>query len=130
MNQAQIKELQNRQKEVNAAIETLATQFQDMMKNSTLDINNPMQSSFQKLQLDINTMIIDQNVRKLLVIIRLLKEFRITDNSYQEDRQEFENQCFGAIETVKQCVKESYDQLTALSQEGFAVRQAASKFLH
>lgn len=118
------------QDKTDEAISTLAIEFQRIMKDATIKIDNPLQSSIQKLDLDIHTMKIDQSARQLLYIIRLIKEVKVADDSYQSDREQYEQQCEEATKRVKQCVKESYDQLTEIAEEGFLVRQAASKFLH
>lgn len=127
VNADNIKDLQNRTDE---AISTLALEFQKIMKDATIAIDNPLKSSIQKLDLDIHTMKIDQSARQLLYIIRLIKEIKVADDSNQQDRAQYELQCKEATKRVKECVRLSYNQLTDLAEEGFAVRQAASKFLH
>ncbi|KAK8899404.1 hypothetical protein M9Y10_001720 [Tritrichomonas musculus] len=127
VNSDNIKDLQNRTDE---AISTLALEFQKIMKDATIAIDNPLKSSIQKLDLDIHTMKIDQSARQLLYIIRLIKEIKVADDSNQQDRAQYEIQCKEATKRVKECVRLSYNQLTDLAEEGFAVRQAASKFLH
>ena len=113
-------------------ISTLAVEFQRILQDSSLVANNDtLKSSHQKLQLDIHTMKIDQSARDLLCLIRELKEDRVTSpEPYAADRADFQHQCANATETVKKCVLECYNQLTEIAEEGFSVRQSASKFLH
>lgn len=123
------KNISDLQTKTDEAIKTLAVEFQKIMEDASL-ADDPLKSSIQKLNLDIHTMKIDQSARQLLYIIRLIKEVKVSDDSYQEDRAQFEAQCEEATKLVKRCVKDSYDELTRIAEEGFNVRQAASKFLH
>lgn len=109
VNSDNIKDLQNRTDE---AISTLALEFQKIMKDATIAIDNPLKSSIQKLDLDIHTMKIDQSARQLLYIIRLIKEIKVADDSNQQDRAQYEIQCKEATKRVKECVRLSYNQLT------------------
>lgn len=127
---AKTKNVTDLQEKTDEAIKTLALEFQKIMKDAAIEINNPLNSSTQKLDLDIHTMNIDQSARQLLYIIRLIKEVKVADDSYQQDREQYEMQCEEYTKKVKECVRESYDRLTKIAEEGFAVRQAASKFLH
>jgi hypothetical protein len=111
------------------AIAALASEYKEFISDARIVQDDPLTSSRQKLQLDVHTMAIDQNARKLLRIIQSIKEFKVTDDSHQEQRQQFEGECIAATQHVQSCIIASYDTLTALADEGFRVRQEASKLL-
>jgi hypothetical protein len=116
-------------RDTRAAIDALKSEFEQLIRDAKIEVDEPLASSRQKLQLDVHTMTIDQNARKLLQIIRCIKEIKVSDNTYDADQEKFENQCEEAASRVRECIVESYQELTRLSDEGFAVRQAASKHL-
>jgi hypothetical protein len=121
--------LQRLRRETLAAISSLAVSFQGLVQDAVIDTDDPLSTSARKLQLDVHTMRIDQNARKLLCIIRAIKELKVTDNSNEEARAEFAARCGAAAQGLRECLRQSYDGLSELGDEGFAVRQAASKLL-
>lgn len=106
----------------------LAREYKDLVNDAKISEDN-LQASYQKLQLDRHAMVIDQKVRNLLVIIRRIKEMKVADNSHQRDREVFEGQCNVASRGIRDVVQEAYAQLSTLADQGFAIRQAASKLL-
>jgi hypothetical protein len=121
--------LQKLRRDTLAAISSLAVSFQGLVQDAAIDTDDPLATSARKLQLDVHTMRIDQNARKLLCIIRAIKELKVTDNSNESARAEFAAGCGTAAQGLRECLRQSYDELSALADEGFAVRQAASKLL-
>ena len=111
------------------AIRTLALSFQSLVKDAQISSDDVLEASRQKLQIDVHTMEIDQAARSLLTCIRRIKELKVTDNTYQEDRAKFEEECIESTNAIHQQVDECYKQLTDLSNEGFEILQAASKLL-
>jgi hypothetical protein len=129
MNTAPDTRIQKLRKDTLLSIAALASSFQGLVQDASIDADDPLATSARKLQLDVHTMRIDQNARKLLCIIRAIKELKVTDNSHEGLRAEFAGTCASASESVRECLRQSYEELSALADEGFAVRQAASKFL-
>lgn len=115
--------------ETTNAISTLARAFRDLTEDAKINTDDVLETSRQKLQIDVRTMEIDQAARKLLTCIRRIKELKVTDNSFQDDRERFEAECVESTAIINQQVKECYEQLTKLSNEGFDVLQDASKLL-
>ena len=115
--------------ETTNAISTLARAFRDLTEDAKINTDDVLETSRQKLQIDVRTMEIDQAARKLLTCIRRIKELKVTDNSFQDDRERFEAECVESTAIINQQVKECYEQLTRLSNEGFDVLQDASKLL-
>ena len=111
------------------AIRTLALSYQSLMKDAEISSDDVLEASRQKLQIDIHTMEIDQAARSLLTCIRKIKELKVTDNTYQADREHFEEECKESTQAINQQVNECYQQLSDLSNEGFAILQQASKLL-
>ena len=85
--------------------------------------------SYRKLALDRHAMVIDQKVRALLILIRQMKELKVSKNSQSGDRGEFARRCVDEANALYSVVQDSYRQLSELADRGFAVRQAASKLL-
>ena len=85
--------------------------------------------SYRKLALDRHAMVIDQKVRALLILIRQMKELKVSKNSQSGDRGEFARRCDDEANALYSVVQDSYRQLSELADRGFAVRQAASKLL-
>lgn len=117
------------QKSTLATVSTLATEFRDLVEDASIAQDDPLTASRQKLQIDVHTMKIDQSARNLLRIIRSIKELKVTDNSYTEELNIFEEECKEAANAVQECVRESYNQLNNLALHGFSVCQSASKLL-
>ena len=111
------------------AIRTLALSYQSLMKDAEISPDDVLEASRQKLQIDVHTMEIDQAARSLLTCIRKIKELKVTDNTYQGDREKFEEECKESTQAINQQVNECYQQLSDLSNEGFAILQEASKLL-
>ena len=65
----------------------------------------------------------------LLILIRQMKELKVSKNSQSGDRGEFARRCLDEANAVYSVVQDSYRQLSELADRGFAVRQAASKLL-
>jgi hypothetical protein len=116
-------------KDALVAIAALATEYQGLVKDAAIDKDDPLSSSRQKLQLDVHTMAIDQNARKLLRIIRSIKELKVSDDFFQDQRGEFEQDCNARSDVVSSCMAESYQRLSQLADDGFHVLQTASKLL-
>lgn len=114
------------------AITTLAKEFKELMKDAMITINDDeaaLVSARQKLQIDVHTVNIDHAARNLLMCIRKMKELKVTDNSYQDERNEFEKECIESANQIDQKIAECFQQLTVLSEEGFEVLQQASKLI-
>ena len=113
------------------AISALATEYQRLVEDAMIDKENALSAAGQKLKIDVHTMVIDQNVRNLLMNIRQIKEMKVSDNSQEqrECRAAFEKDCEEATSRVRSVVSEAYQQLSELADEGFRIRQAASKLL-
>jgi hypothetical protein len=116
-------------KDTFAAVSCLATEFQGLIQDAAIDTENQLVTSCRKLQLDVHTMRIDQSARKLLCVIRAIKELKVSNTSFQENRAQFERDCERASEPIREVLRKSYDELSRLTDAGFEVRQAASKLL-
>ena len=122
------------------AIAQLADEYQALVEDAKiLDKNERSETllpqdyvlteSYRKLALDRHAMVIDQKVRALLILIRQMKELKVSKNSQSGDRGEFARRCLDEANAVYSVVQDSYRQLSELADRGFAVRQAASKLL-
>lgn len=111
------------------ATNALASQYQGLVADSAIEIDNPLELSRQKIALDVHTRLIDKNARELLEIIRAIKELKVSDDSHHEERCAFEAECESAAEYVQNSLKEAYGVLETLADQGFSVRQNASKLL-
>ncbi|EAY20643.1 hypothetical protein TVAG_163390 [Trichomonas vaginalis G3] len=111
------------------AIANLVNTYSELIKDSIVRHDDVLDSSRQKLKIEVHTMEIDQNARELLTCIRRIKELKVTDDEYQSERASFEQDCIESSNQINDQVKKCYKQLTDLSTEGFEVLQAASKLL-
>lgn len=111
------------------AIKNLVTSYSSLINDSLVHQDDVLDSARQKLRIEVHTMKIDQNARELLTCIRRIKELKVTDDKYQEERIKFEEECKESSKQIDEQVKICYKQLTDLSTEGFEVLQAASKLL-
>jgi len=110
-------------------IASIARDYCAIIENSKISDQNPLLASQEKLSIDLNAMRIDASARKILKAIRTIKESRVTDDSYQEERQAFESECLEAAGQIQVTLHDSYALLTNLADEGFDVLQSASKML-
>lgn len=117
--------------EVQKQIKTLALEFRNLVECSKLedDPKKSVEVAAQKLNLEVHTLKIDHAARTLIQIIRRLKEIKITDDSYQEERKDFEHQCLEAAQKVQNCISDCYAELSQLSTQGFEIVQSASKLI-
>ena len=121
------------------AIAQLADEYQALVEDAKILDNERgdtllpqdyvLTESYRKLALDRHAMVIDQKVRALLILIRQMKELKVSKNSQSGDRGEFARRCLDEANAVYSVVQDSYRQLSELADRGFAVRQAASKLL-
>ena len=114
---------------VHETIRKLAKTYQLLIGSASIDRENGMTAARQKLQLDVFTMQIDENVRNLLLLIREIKEMKIADDAPREERASFEERCKEGSSAIHDCLSRSFQHLAELSEEGFQVLQDASKFL-
>lgn len=124
------KQIEELQKDILSTISGLAREFQRLIENSAVNKEEHLRGSAQKLELDIHTMTLDQKSRHLLEIIRRLKELKIVTNSYQEERSQFEGECFAASDSINKCLSESYAELLKLSDDSVSMLHESYKLLN
>ena len=116
------------ERRMNDEIKFIANEFYDIIRDSKIS-DEITQSYNEKLSIDFKAKKIDLHARKLIQIIREIKERKITDDSYHENREKFEKDCSDAALEINNCLKECSTQLKELSEEAFSILQSASKFL-
>lgn len=124
------KQIEELQKDIYTTISSLANEFRRLIENASVNKDDTLRSSEQKLELDVHTMTLDQKSRHLLEIIRRLKELKIVTAPRHEERAQFEGECIAAAGAISECLAESAAQLSALSGECAAVLQDAYKLLN